>query len=114
MEYFFKQAFQIDVKEQAAVALWALAGQTLKQQKYMAEQIGYTLIINMLLSPSAKMQYVGGEAVIALSKDSRMHQNKICEGNGIAPLVRLLRIRELAEGTLLSVIRAVGSICIGL
>lgn len=136
------KAFQIDVKEQAAVALWALAGQTLKQQKYMAEQIGYTLIINMLLSPSAKMQYVGklfsihksaqyrtehrsiryishfslpgGEAVIALSKDSRMHQNKICEGNGIAPLVRLLRIRELAEGTLLSVIRAVGSICIGL
>ncbi|XP_037706099.1 ankyrin and armadillo repeat-containing protein [Choloepus didactylus] len=107
------KAFQIDVKEQGAVALWALAGQTLKQQKYMAEQIGYNFIINMLLSPSAKMQYVGGEAVIALSKDSRMHQNQICEGNGIAPLVRLLRISKIAEGTLLSVIRAVGSICIG-
>nr|XP_024644407.1 ankyrin and armadillo repeat-containing protein isoform X4 [Macaca nemestrina] len=107
------KAFQIDVKEQGAVALWALAGQTLKQQKYMAEQIGYSFIINMLLSPSAKMQYVGGEAVIALSKDSRMHQNQICEGNGIAPLVRLLRISTIAEGTLLSVIRAVGSVCIG-
>ncbi|XP_058156485.1 ankyrin and armadillo repeat-containing protein isoform X2 [Dasypus novemcinctus] len=107
------KAFQIDVKEQGAVALWALAGQTLKQQKYMAEQIGYNFIINMLLSPSAKMQYVGGEAVIALSKDSRMHQNQICEGNGIAPLVRLLKISKIAEGTLLSVIRAVGSICIG-
>ncbi|XP_003801083.1 ankyrin and armadillo repeat-containing protein [Otolemur garnettii] len=107
------KAFQIDVKEQGAIALWALAGQTLKQQKYMAEQIGYNFIINMLLSPSAKMQYVGGEAVIALSKDSRMHQNQICEGNGIAPLVRLLRISKIAEGTLLSVIRAIGSICIG-
>eukprot|EP00070_Physeter_catodon_P028899 XP_028335793.1 ankyrin and armadillo repeat-containing protein isoform X10 [Physeter catodon] len=107
------KAFQIDVKEQGAVALWALAGQTLKQQKYMAEQIGYNFIINMLLSPSAKMQYVGGEAVIALSKDSRIHQNQICEGNGIAPLVRLLRISKIAEGTLLSVIKAVGSICIG-
>ncbi|XP_007949764.1 ankyrin and armadillo repeat-containing protein [Orycteropus afer afer] len=107
------KAFKVDVKEQGAVALWALAGQTLKQQKYMAEQIGYNFIINMLLSPSAKMQYVGGEAVIALSKDSRMHQNQICEGNGIAPLVRLLRISKIAEGTLLSVIRAVGSICIG-
>ncbi|CAD7685942.1 unnamed protein product [Nyctereutes procyonoides] len=107
------KAFQIDVKEQGAVALWALAGQTLKQQKYMAEQIGYSFIISMLLSPSAKMQYVGGEAVIALSKDSRMHQNQICEGNGIAPLIRLLRISKIAEGTLLSVIRAVGSICIG-
>lgn len=107
----------------------------------MAEQIGYNFIINMLLSPSAKMQYVGklfsmykstqygileirhflafffkpgGEAVIALSKDSRIHQNQICEGNGIAPLIRLLRISKLAEGTLLSVIRAVGSMCIGL
>ncbi|XP_048201059.1 ankyrin and armadillo repeat-containing protein [Perognathus longimembris pacificus] len=107
------KAFQIDVKEQGAIALWALAGQTLKQQKYMAEQIGYNFIINMLLSSSAKMQYVGGEAVIALSKDSRVHQNQICEGNGIAPLVRLLRISRIAEGTLLSVIKAVGSICIG-
>ncbi|XP_038940485.1 ankyrin and armadillo repeat-containing protein isoform X1 [Rattus norvegicus] len=107
------KAFQIDVKEQGAIALWALAGQTLKQQKYMAEQIGYNFIINMLLSPSAKMQYVGGEAVIALSKDSRKHQYQICEGNGIAPLIRLLRISKIAEGTLLSVIRAVGSICIG-
>ncbi|XP_060158136.1 ankyrin and armadillo repeat-containing protein [Globicephala melas] len=107
------KAFQIDVKEQGAVTLWALAGQTLKQRKYMAEQIGYNFIINMLLSPSAKMQYVGGEAVIALSKDSRIHQNQICEGNGIAPLVRLLKISKIAEGTLLSVIKAVGSICIG-
>ncbi|XP_027252631.1 ankyrin and armadillo repeat-containing protein isoform X3 [Cricetulus griseus] len=107
------KAFQLNVKEQGAVALWALAGQTLKQQKYMAEQIGYNFIINMLLSPSAKMQYVGGEAVIALSKDSKIHQNQICEGNGIAPLVRLLRINKIAEGTLLSVIRAVGSICVG-
>ncbi|XP_006864131.1 PREDICTED: ankyrin and armadillo repeat-containing protein [Chrysochloris asiatica] len=107
------KSFKVEVKEQGAVALWALAGQTLKQQKYMAEQIGYNFIINMLLSPSAKMQYVGGEAVIALSKDSRMHQNQICEGNGIAPLVRLLRISKIAEGTLLSVIRAVGSMCIG-
>ncbi|KAM6178388.1 ankyrin and armadillo repeat-containing protein [Rhynchocyon petersi] len=107
------KAFKVEVKEQGAVALWSLAGQTLKQQKYMAEQIGYNFIINMLLSPSAKMQYVGGEAVIALSKDSRMHQNQICEGNGIAPLVRLLRMTKIAEGTLLSVIRAVGSVCIG-
>uniref|UniRef100_H0V3S7 Ankyrin and armadillo repeat containing n=1 Tax=Cavia porcellus TaxID=10141 RepID=H0V3S7_CAVPO len=106
------KAFQIDIKEQGAVALWALAGQSLKQQKYMAEQIGYNFIINMLLSSSAKMQYVGGEAVMALSKDSRTHQNQICEGNGIAPLVRLLRVHKIAEGTLLSVIRAVGSMCI--
>nr|XP_056717208.1 ankyrin and armadillo repeat-containing protein [Euleptes europaea] len=107
------KAFQLNVKEQGAVTLWALAGQTLKQQKYMAEQIGYNLIIDMLLSPSDKMQCVGGEAVIALSKDSQMHQNEICKGNGIAPLVRLLRSSRIAEGTLLSIIRALGTMCVG-
>uniref|UniRef100_K7G8L3 Ankyrin and armadillo repeat containing n=1 Tax=Pelodiscus sinensis TaxID=13735 RepID=K7G8L3_PELSI len=108
------KAFHLTVKEQGATTLWALAGQTLKQQKLMAEQIGYNFIIDMLLSPSDKMQYVeGGEAVIALSKDSRLHQNQICEGNGIGPLVRLLRSTKIAEGTLLSVIRALGTICIG-
>ncbi|XP_074858067.1 ankyrin and armadillo repeat-containing protein [Carettochelys insculpta] len=107
------KAFHLTVKEQGATALWALAGQTLKQQKFMAEQIGYNFIIDMLLSPSDKMQYVGGEAVIALSKDSKLHQNQICEGNGIDPLVRLLRSTKIAEGTLLSVIRALGTICIG-
>uniref|UniRef100_A0A8C3I6V2 Ankyrin and armadillo repeat containing n=1 Tax=Chrysemys picta bellii TaxID=8478 RepID=A0A8C3I6V2_CHRPI len=107
------QAFHLTVKEQGATTLWALAGQTLKQQKLMAEQIGYNFIIDMLLSPSDKMQYVGGEAVIALSKDSKLHQNQICEGNGIGPLVRLLRSTKIAEGTLLSVIRALGTICIG-
>lgn len=56
----------------------------------------------------------GGEAVIALSKDSEIHQNQICEGNGIAPLVRLLRSGRIAEGTLLSVIKALGTMCIGL
>ncbi|XP_054826109.1 ankyrin and armadillo repeat-containing protein [Eublepharis macularius] len=107
------KAFHLKVKEQGAVTLWALAGQTLKQQKYMAEQIGYNLIIDMLLSPSDKMQCVGGEAVIALSKESQMHQNQICEGNGIAPLVRLLRSSRIAEGTLLSIIRALGTMCVG-
>ncbi|XP_078249689.1 ankyrin and armadillo repeat-containing protein [Pogona vitticeps] len=107
------KAFHLKVKEQGAATLWALAGQTLKQQKFMAEQIGYNLIIDMLLSPSDRMQCVGGEAVIALSKDSELHQNQICEGNGIAPLVRLLRSGRIAEGTLLSVIRALGTMCVG-
>ncbi|XP_021779487.1 ankyrin and armadillo repeat-containing protein isoform X6 [Papio anubis] len=76
-------------------------------QRAVREHKGLPYLIRFLSSDS------GGEAVIALSKDSRMHQNQICEGNGIAPLVRLLRISTIAEGTLLSVIRAVGSICIG-
>ncbi|KAM4626878.1 ankyrin and armadillo repeat-containing protein [Discoglossus pictus] len=107
------KVFQLEVREQASKALWALAGQTLKQQKAMAEHIGYNFIIDMLLSPSDKMQYVGGEAIIALSKDSKVHQDQICAGNGIGPLVRLLRNSKVAVGTLLSIIKALGTMCIG-
>lgn len=51
--------FQLDVREQGATSLWALAGQTLKQQKLMAELMGYPVILDLLLSSSDKMQYVG-------------------------------------------------------
>ncbi|KAI4575150.1 hypothetical protein MJG53_003080 [Ovis ammon polii x Ovis aries] len=80
------KAFQIDVKEQGAVALWALAGQTLKQQKYMAEQIGYNFIINMLLSPSAKMQYVG-----VAHTSNPVSQQFVVDENAFPVLIQLLR-----------------------
>nr|XP_024644409.1 ankyrin and armadillo repeat-containing protein isoform X6 [Macaca nemestrina] len=80
------KAFQIDVKEQGAVALWALAGQTLKQQKYMAEQIGYSFIINMLLSPSAKMQYVG-----VAHTSNPVSQQFVVDENAFPVLIQLLR-----------------------
>nr|KAF6449585.1 ankyrin and armadillo repeat containing [Molossus molossus] len=80
------KAFQIDVKEQGAVALWALAGQTLKQQKYMAEQIGYNFIINMLLSPSAKMQYVG-----VAHTSNPVSQQFVVDENAFPILIQLLR-----------------------
>nr|XP_014966019.2 ankyrin and armadillo repeat-containing protein isoform X5 [Macaca mulatta] len=80
------KAFQIDVKEQGAIALWALAGQTLKQQKYMAEQIGYSFIINMLLSPSAKMQYVG-----VAHTSNPVSQQFVVDENAFPVLIQLLR-----------------------
>ncbi|XP_063788987.1 ankyrin and armadillo repeat-containing protein isoform X3 [Pseudophryne corroboree] len=107
------KVFQLEVREQGSTTLWALAGQTWKQQKAMAERIGCNFIIDMLLSPSDKMQYVGGQAIIALCKDSKHHQDQLCEGNGIGPLVRLLRNSRVAEGTLISVIKALGTMCIG-
>ncbi|XP_018428916.1 PREDICTED: ankyrin and armadillo repeat-containing protein [Nanorana parkeri] len=107
------KVFHLEVREQGCTTLWALAGQTRKQQKTMAEQIGYNYIIDMLISPSDKMQYVGGQAIIALCKDSKHHQDQICEGNGIGPLVRLLRNPKVADGTLLSIVKALGTMCIG-
>ncbi|KAK2904788.1 hypothetical protein Q8A67_006587 [Cirrhinus molitorella] len=107
------KVFQLEVREQGATSLWALAGQTLKQQKLMAEQMGYPVILDLLLSPSDKMQYVGCRAVIAFSQDSRTHQDGFCMENGVPPLVRLLRGSRTALKTLLSVIKALGCLCIG-
>uniref|UniRef100_H3B1Q7 Ankyrin and armadillo repeat containing n=1 Tax=Latimeria chalumnae TaxID=7897 RepID=H3B1Q7_LATCH len=107
------KVFQLPVREQGAMALWTLAGQRIKQQKMMAEDIGYHFIIDMLLSSSDKMQYVACQAVIALSRNSTTHQNQICEENAITPLVRLLRNTKTTVHTLLSVITALGTMCIG-
>ncbi|XP_066541904.1 ankyrin and armadillo repeat-containing protein isoform X2 [Hoplias malabaricus] len=105
--------FQQQTCEQGATALWALAGHTLKQQRHMAKVIGYHLILNMLLSTSDKMQHVGCQAMIALSRDSRENQKRLCKENGVPPLVRLLRGSRTTQRTLLSVITALRTLCIG-
>uniref|UniRef100_A0A673JB70 Ankyrin and armadillo repeat containing n=1 Tax=Sinocyclocheilus rhinocerous TaxID=307959 RepID=A0A673JB70_9TELE len=94
--------FQLEVREQGATALWALAGQTLKQQKLMAEQMGYPVILDLLLSSSDKMQYVG---------KARYKLDGFCRE--ILPFVCLLRGSQTALKTLLSVIKALGCLCIG-
>ncbi|XP_022535803.2 ankyrin and armadillo repeat-containing protein [Astyanax mexicanus] len=107
------KVFHQTSREQGAVSLWALAGDTLKQQKYMANVIGYHSILDMLLSSSDKMQYVGCQAVIALSRESCTHQKILCRENGVPPLVRLLRGSRSTERTLLSAICALRTLCIG-
>ncbi len=49
----------MEMKEQGACALWSLAGSTKKQQKYIAERIGISQLMDMLLLASEKLQYVG-------------------------------------------------------
>jgi len=51
--------FSVEVKEQAALALWSLAGQTKSQQQEIAESIGIPMLIEILLRDSDKLQFVG-------------------------------------------------------
>lgn len=51
--------FSMEVKEQAAVSLWSLAGQTNISQRFIAEIIGIPMLMEMLLRDSEKLQYVG-------------------------------------------------------
>ncbi|KAJ8253089.1 hypothetical protein GJAV_G00208980 [Gymnothorax javanicus] len=105
--------FQPEVREQGAASLWVLAGQTRKQKRLMAEHIGYNFILEFLLSSSDKMQYVGCQAVIALTQDCRAHQDGLCRENGVPPLVRLLRAARTSQRTLLCVLQALRTLCIG-
>jgi len=51
--------FSVEVKEQSALALWSLAGQTKSQQREIAESIGIPMLIEILLRDSDKLQFVG-------------------------------------------------------
>ncbi|KAJ8349671.1 hypothetical protein SKAU_G00248010 [Synaphobranchus kaupii] len=107
------KVFQPGVKEQGAASLWVLGGQTHKQRRLMAEHIGYRFVLEFLLSSSDKMQNVGCQAVIALTRDCRTHQDGLCEEKGIPPLVRLLRASRTTQHTLLCVLQALRALCIG-
>ncbi|XP_070566344.1 ankyrin and armadillo repeat-containing protein-like isoform X3 [Ptychodera flava] len=103
-----------EVKEQGACTLWALAGHTTRQQKMIAERIGINQLIDMLLyTKSEKLQYVGGMAVIALCRTNIENQIRIKEENGILPIIRVLRSHKTSERVLLTVIRCLGTLCVG-
>ncbi|XP_062862488.1 ankyrin and armadillo repeat-containing protein [Trichomycterus rosablanca] len=108
------KVFHQETREQGATALWALAGNTPKQQKNIAKLLGHEFILDLVLSTSDKMQYVGCQAVTALSRDSRLHQKGLCREKVVQPLVRILRGSRTTERTLLSVIGALRALCIGL
>lgn len=105
--------FQVDIQEQAAASLWALAGQTARQQKLVAELIDNTYIRGFLLSSSDKLQYIGCQMAIALCRDSCAHQDEFCKLNGVLCLVTLLQVPEISQKTLLSAIKALGFLCVG-
>ncbi|XP_022079769.1 ankyrin and armadillo repeat-containing protein-like isoform X2 [Acanthaster planci] len=102
----------LDVKEQAACSLWALAGHTRPQQKMIAEFIGISGIIDLIVK-SEKLQHVGCMAMIALTRASSDNQNRIEQENGILPVVRILRSSKTSERVLHMVIKALGTLCVG-
>ena len=52
-------------------------------------------------------------AMIALTRESFDNQNEIKKENGILPLVRILRSTKTIEKVLRTVIKALGTLCIG-
>ncbi|RUS87780.1 hypothetical protein EGW08_004445 [Elysia chlorotica] len=103
----------VEVREQGACSLWAIAGNTRTQQKYIAERITIPHIIQMLLEPTEKLLYVGCMTAIALGTENMSNQNKLAAADAFQQLVRLLRSPKTSQRVLLMVIKVVGTLCVG-
>lgn len=104
--------WSIIIREQAAITLWALAGDQKPQRKAIAEQIGISQIISLLLSKSEKLQYVGCRCMIALVLENVNNQNKILNESGIDPLIRLLKSDKTSHRVIAAAVDTIGALCV--
>ncbi|EDV26749.1 uncharacterized protein TRIADDRAFT_22532 [Trichoplax adhaerens] len=107
------KVWDIQVKEQAASTLWAIAGTSIRQRNAVCQRIGINTFVDLMLMKSEKLQLVSCIALEALASGSLDDQARIAEAGGIQPLIRLLRSPKTCELVLLTAIRLLGSLCIG-
>lgn len=99
------------LQEKTAMALWALAGDNLDEQRKMAEKMEVSLLIEFVNSLSENLHYIGSEGLGVLAQGPLNCQTEIANANGIHPLVRLLRSDK--EYIVLSIIRTLRHLCVG-
>lgn len=107
------KVWDIQVKEQAASTLWAIAGTSIRQRNAVCQRIGINTFVDLMLMKSEKLQLVSCIALEALASGSLDNQARIAEAGGIQPLIRLLRSPKTSELVLLTAVRLLGSLCIG-
>lgn len=99
------------LQEKTAMALWALAGDNLDEQRKMAEKMEVSLLIEFVNSLSENLHFIGSEGLGVLAQGPLNCQTEIANANGIHPLVRLLRSDK--EYIVLSIIRTLRHLCVG-
>ena len=60
----------MSTRESCATALWATADANEPQQRFVAQQIGVRLVMEMLLSNSRKLQFIGCQVHVQHPKRS--------------------------------------------
>ena len=100
------------LQEKTAMALWALAGENLDEQRKMAEKMEVSLLIEFVNSLSENLHYIGSEGLGVLAQGPLNYQSEIANSNGIHPLVR--RLRSDKEYIVLSIIRTLRYLCVGI
>lgn len=97
--------------EKTALALWALAGDSLDEQRKMAEKMEVNLLIEFVNSLSEDLHLIGSEGLGVLAQGPLNCQTEIANANGIHPLVR--RLKSDKEEIVLSIIRTLRYLCVG-
>lgn len=97
--------------EKTAMALWALAGDSLDEQRKMAEKMEVNLLIEFINSLSEDLHLIGSEGLGVLAQGPLNCQTEIANANGIHPLVR--RLKSDKEEIVLSIIRTLRYMCVG-
>lgn len=97
--------------EKTAIALWSLAGDSMDEQRKMAEKIEVAQLIEFLNSTAENLHYIGSEGLGVLAQGPLNYQTEIANANGIHPLVRFFRSDK--EYIVLSIIRTLRHLCVG-
>ncbi|CAG5125020.1 unnamed protein product [Candidula unifasciata] len=99
------------LQEKIAMALWALAGDSCETKREMANDIGVQILIEFVNSKSKELHFIGSEGLGVLAQGPLSQQEVIARANGVHPLVQLIRTSH--EHIVLSVIRALRYLCLG-
>ena len=97
--------------EKTAMALWSLAGDSMEEQRKMAEKIEVGQLIEFLNSSSENLHFIGSEGLGVLAQGPLNYQTEIANANGIHPLVRFFRSDK--EYIVKSIIRTLRHLCVG-
>ncbi|ESN97888.1 hypothetical protein HELRODRAFT_177538 [Helobdella robusta] len=104
--------YDVELKEKAAAATWSLSG---SQNKVKTTHVmGGIVVMEMIMEKSSTLQRIGCDALAALVENDLKMQNKMSEGDALAPLTRLLRVTDLDRDVLISALKAITNLCLGL
>ncbi|XP_050397843.2 ankyrin and armadillo repeat-containing protein [Patella vulgata] len=103
-----------ELQEKTGMALWALAGDDVDKQRKMAEGIGVTNLIEFLNSQRENLHYISSEGLSVLSQGPLSQYDEIRKANGIQPLIRLLNSDKDFDHIILSVVRTLRYLSVGI
>lgn len=102
----------VEIQEKTALALWAISGADFDIKRYIAEQIGVTLLVQFLHALSSdNMHYMGSECLGILAQGPLHYQTEIAKSHGIPALLKLLCSSHVY--IVLNVVRTLRFICLG-